>query len=93
LMAWPRCPSCKLGPVPRVDGASAVDGEEVAVVRSYACLCGWTAWTAEAVIVDRPCSVNVRDKAGSWLLAALRRALGPHLERRISPPAGRPLLR
>jgi hypothetical protein len=61
--------------VPRVDGAAAADGDVCTVVRAYACPCGWTAWTAEAVIVERPVGTYVRDKSGPWLLAALWRAL------------------
>lgn len=83
-MAWPRCPACRLGPVPRVDGASAVDGEEVAIVRCYECPCGWRGWSAEALIVHRPDSRWVRDKPAGWLISALHRALG---RRRFSPPA------
>lgn len=78
-MSWPRCPACSLGPVPRVDGGEGVQDGTVAIVRAYRCQtpgCGWSAWTAEAVIVERPKTVYVRDFGGSWLAHELRRVLG-----------------
>jgi hypothetical protein len=74
-MAWPKCPSCGLGPVSRVDGGEGVQDGEVAIVRSYRCPCGWTGWTAEAIIVQRPKTVWVRDFGGAWLVVELRAAL------------------
>lgn len=71
-MAWPRCSSCKLGPVPRVETGQGCDGEDVAVVRSYRCPCGWSGWTAEVLISERPGTVYVREKGGPWLLIAFR---------------------